>query len=203
MHFGLNWQQSGACLDLTMLQLLAQSEAESRLHLENRTCLAAKSTSLARPLSQPISHAGFTGRERPVSIFQDSGADIRALRLRAAGLAAVDFPGPDDCQSDAVALICAAERASQLCGSHGAADQPRSHSSVLFDSVQLALLAVAFAQWQSGRSQPHSCARCIIELLVRQRLQLEAYMQRLREELPAAAEDWRSAGLLYNASSAM
>lgn len=171
------------------------------------TRLAADGASLvgyrfaAIQTNAPPSCSGLVARERPFSIFQDSGADIRALRLQAAALAVVEFPGPDDCQSNPVAVVSAAGKAGALCDSHSATDQPGSHSSILFGSVQQALLAVAFAKWQSGKSTPQSCACCLLERLVHQRSQLEVYLKRLRRALQAAAAEWRSAGLLYNTNS--
>jgi hypothetical protein len=145
-----------------------------------------------------VACAGFAGRDRPYSIFQDSGDDIRMLRLAAAGLAVVDFPGSDDSQSDPVTVTSASQPAAELCSSHCTA----AHCSVLFDSVQQALLAVAFAQWQAGATRPHSCSGCTLELLAQQRLQLDAYMQRLQLALPMAVAEWHSAALLFDTHAA-
>lgn len=142
--------------------------------------------------------AGFAGRDRPYSIFQDSGDDIRMLRLAAAGLAAIDFPGPDDCQSDPVTMTSASQPAAELCSSHSAAGQ----CSILFDSVQQALLAVAFAQWQAGVLRPRSCGSCTLELLAQQRRSLGAYMHCLQTALLPAVAEWHSAALLFDTQAA-
>jgi hypothetical protein len=146
-----------------------------------------------------VACAGFARRDRPHSIFQDSGDDIRMLRLAAAGLAIVDFPGPDDSQSDPVTVVTSAsQQAAELCSSHCA----DAHCSILFDSVQQALLAVAFAQWHAGVLTPCSCGSCTLELLAQQRLQLDAYMQRLQLALPTAVAEWHSAALLFDTHAA-
>lgn len=154
---------------------------------------------------QLLAHAdGFAGRERPFSIFQDLGEDIRMRRLQAAELAASFFHNPDGSQSDPVMLL-AVGKGWHKCDCHSARTTAIQvgGSAVICDSIQQALLALAFAQWQSGELRPASCPTCFQQLLQRQRPQLEAYMQRLRQRLPAAAAEWRSAGLLYDTSPAL
>jgi hypothetical protein len=125
------------------------------------------------------------------------------LRLAAAGLAIVDLPGPDDCQADPVMVTSIQQQPPKLCSGHAAVGHVGSHSSVLFDSVQHALLAVAFAQWQTGVKRPHTCSSCTSELLAQQRLQLGIYMQRLQHSLQAAVAEWHSAALLFDTHAAI
>lgn len=203
--------------DVKVLQLLPQSTDGARRFLHaslygraandthhglQRQSRMLQSRALITVAMQPelcsLACAGFASRDRPQSIFQDSGDDIRMLRLAAAGLAVIACPGPDDSQSDPVTITGASQQAAELCSSHGAA----GHCSILFDSVQQALLAVAFAQWQAGATRPHSCSGCTLELLAQQRLQLGAYMQRLQLALPTAVAEWHSAALLFDTHAA-
>ncbi len=131
--------------------------------------------------------AGYQGRARPHSMFQDSGSDIRMRRLQAAGVTAVDpasESGPVTLRSADPMQPCA----SCAFGGDGA---------IVFDGIDEALLAVAFAQWRAQRAQLPGCNCQLGQLLWQQRPRLAAYMQELRALLPASAAEWASAGVLY------
>jgi hypothetical protein len=135
---------------------------------------------------------GFYGRERPHSMFQDSGSDVRVQRLQAAGVAATGLQ-PAAPPSGLLTLLSA--EGGQPCASCASGGKA---GAVSFETLDEALLAVAFAQWRARSMRLPACTCRLGELLNAQAPQLAAYMQGLRSLLPAATAEWCAAGVLYD-----
>ena len=135
------------------------------------------------------------GRERPETLFQDCGFDIRIARLQGAGFA---VHRQQDEQGPGIGSVVVSSLPGRLC-------LPCGQLCVMrFDSLQHALLTFAYAAWERHRKRSSKCARCLCHSALQlsyARADLQAYLSNLRAQLPAAVGEWQHAGLLFDTSA--